>query len=82
MLLHVRFRQEEALFPLLNHLLASIGYPYPGCIVNASGTLRPRAHKGLQFHCYLRLIVVENDVTIVVTPGLITCCNEPVETID
>jgi hypothetical protein len=59
----------------------SVGCPEPRCVRNASGTLRPRSYEGLRFDCY-HWMVVENGIRIVVTPGLITCCDEPVETID
>jgi len=81
MRLSVRFRREEASFALLNRRPESVGCLDPGCVRNASGTLRPRSYDGSRSDCY-RLIVVENGVRIVVAPGLITCCDEPLETID
>jgi len=74
----VRFRREEASesFASWNGRPESVGYPDPGCIRNASGTLRPRLYEGSRFDCYLRLIVVENGVRIVVAPGLITCWDQ------
>ena len=59
----------------------SVGCLEPGCVNNASGTLRPRSFEGSRFDCY-GLIVGENGVPIVVVPRLITRCDEPIETID
>jgi len=47
-----------------------------------SGTLQLRAYEGLRFDSYLYLIVLENGIQIMFARGLITCCDEPVKTID
>jgi hypothetical protein len=65
----------------MNRHPESVGYLDPGCVWNASGTLRPPSYEGSRFNCY-SLIVVENSVRIAATPGLIPCCDEPVERID
>ena len=79
----MRFLREEESesFASWNCRPESVGCADPACIRNASGTLPPRSYEGSRFHCYC-LIVVENGVQIVVVPGLITCCDESVETID
>jgi len=79
----VRLRREEASesFASWNRRPESVGCPDPGCVHNASGTLLPRSYEGSRSDCY-RSIVVENGIRMVVAPGLITCCDEPVETID
>jgi hypothetical protein len=71
-----RFHREEGSFALLKCC------PDPGCVHNASGTLRLLSNKGSRFDCYCRLIVVKHGVQIVVAPRVITCCNQPVEKID
>jgi hypothetical protein len=53
----------------------------PGYVSNGSGSLRPCSYDGSQFECHC-LKVVENDIWMVVAPGLITCSDEPVEMID
>jgi len=77
----VRFRREETLLAPLNHSPQSVGCPDARCVRNASGTLRTPTYEGLSFDCY-RLMVDENGIRIVVAPGLIRCCDEPVAMID
>jgi hypothetical protein len=64
-----------------NHRPKSVGLGDPGYVCNVSGSLRPCSYDGSQFECYC-LKVVENDIWMVVAPGLITCSDGPVEMID
>jgi hypothetical protein len=74
-------REASEFFALGNRRPESVGCPDPGCICKASVTLRPWSYEGSEFDCY-HLIVVENGIRIVVAPGLITCYDKPVKTID
>jgi len=60
----------------------SVGCSDPGCVCNASGTVRPRSYDASRLDCNLDMITFENVLRIVVESGLITCCTEPIEAID
>lgn len=76
----VSFDREEESFALIDRRCRSVGCPYPRSVRNTSSTLWPRWYEGSRLECY-RLIVVENGIQIVATPGLIPCCDKSVITI-
>jgi hypothetical protein len=81
MLMSLRLPQEDALFAQLNGNSESIQWADPERVCCISGTLRLLLYEYSSLVCYY-VIVGENGVQIVVTCGLDTCCDEPVEMID
>jgi hypothetical protein len=81
--LSVRFLSEEASESCAswNGCLEYVGCPDPGSVHNVSRILWARLSECSQFDSY-RWIVGEKGIRIVVAPGFITNCDQPVETID
>jgi len=76
-----RLKEGSESMPSLNHCHESIVCLDRRCICNSSGILWPYTYEG-PLSDSSHLIVVKNSVRLVFVPGLMTCFDEPVRTID